>query len=117
MSEYINPEPTPKKNEYPAVWDLVMEDMKDRDYIGLVRYGTRLQPFNGRNSLVDLTEELLDAMVYLRQFREEINCIWKEIKLIHDVLAESQFLEKEDCVKIADSLMQSLKKSPAFLAE
>ena len=30
MSEYINPEPTPKKNKYPAVWDLVIEDMKSR---------------------------------------------------------------------------------------
>lgn len=61
------PEPTPIKNDKPAVWDLVIQDMKDRDTTGAQRYGTRLQPFNGRDSLVDAYQEILDLAVYLRQ--------------------------------------------------
>jgi len=61
------PEPAPIKNNYPAVWDLVLADMKERDEIGKQKYDTRLQPFNGRDPLIDLYQELLDAVVYLRQ--------------------------------------------------
>ena len=60
-------QPAPKKNDYPAVWDLVLEDIRRRDKLGQKRYGVRLQPFNGRDVLVDLYEELLDAVVYCRQ--------------------------------------------------
>ena len=58
------PEPVP--NDGPAVWDLVMADMHARDVLGRERYGTRLQPDNGRDHLVDAYQELLDAAVYLR---------------------------------------------------
>ena len=68
-------EPEPIKNNYPAVWDLVLKDIQDRDKFGLSKYGTRLQPFNGRNVLNDLYQELLDAVVYIRQliFEQETN--------------------------------------------
>lgn len=59
------PEPTP--NDKPAVWDLVIEQMRTRDRIGLERYKTRLQPFNGRDALIDLRDELLDAVAYIQQ--------------------------------------------------
>ena len=62
-----NPEPPPIKNNHPAVWDLVLADMKERDEIGKQKYNTRLQPFNGRDPLVDLYQEILDAAVYIRQ--------------------------------------------------
>lgn len=57
----------PIKNKHPAIWDLVLKDIKDRDEYGLKKYGTRLQPFNGKDGLVDLYQELLDAVVYIRQ--------------------------------------------------
>jgi hypothetical protein len=40
-------QPTPKKNDNPASWDLVLDDIKQRDSFGEKKYGTRLQPFNG----------------------------------------------------------------------
>jgi hypothetical protein len=43
------PQPPPIANEHPAVWDLVVADMRARDESGLVKYGTRLQPHNGRD--------------------------------------------------------------------
>lgn len=40
-------------------------DILARQYKGLETYGVPLQPFNGRNSLIDCYQELLDALVYL----------------------------------------------------
>lgn len=64
MTEQPAPVPQPGK---PAVWDLVVADMVARDKLGAARYGTRLQPGNGRNALRDAYEEALDLAVYLRQ--------------------------------------------------
>lgn len=64
-------QPQPVQNDHPAVWDLVLEEMKARDSLGESRYGVRLQPHNGRDSLRDLFEELLDGVVYLRQLMYE----------------------------------------------
>lgn len=60
-------QPAPRANTGPAVWDLVVADMRERDETGLRRYGTRLQPLNGRDALVDAYQEALDLAVYLRQ--------------------------------------------------
>lgn len=60
-------EPPPQINTNPAVWDLVKIDLAQRDDYGLKKYKTRLQPHNGRDTLVDLYQELLDAVVYTRQ--------------------------------------------------
>lgn len=61
----VQPDPAP--NDLPAVWGMVMKDMVDRDQIGRKRYGTPLQPHNGRDVLRDAYEEALDLAVYLRQ--------------------------------------------------
>lgn len=53
--------------EGPAVWDLVVADMRGRDSMGLRKYGVRLTPHNGRDALRDAYEEALDLAVYLRQ--------------------------------------------------
>lgn len=39
--------------------------------MGLKKYGTVLQPNNGRDALVDAYQEALDLVVYLRQRIEE----------------------------------------------
>lgn len=61
------PQPLPVGNTQPHVWDLVLEDMQERDKVGAVRYGRHLQPHNGRDALVDAYQEALDLVVYLRQ--------------------------------------------------
>lgn len=62
------PQPRPKNRKAdPAVWDLVIADMRDRDKVGKKRYGVRLKPHNGRRALVDAYQEILDLAVYLRQ--------------------------------------------------
>lgn len=64
---YSQPEPAPIKNDLPAVWDLVIKDMRDRDQFGRAKYHTPLQPFNGRDALIDAYQEALDLIVYLRR--------------------------------------------------
>lgn len=59
-------QPKPILNRYPASWDLVLDDIKKRDILGKRKYGTRLQPFNGRDTLRDIYDEALDMVVYLR---------------------------------------------------
>ena len=67
QSGYNTPQPTPAENSHSAVWDLVLADIAGRDAIGAVKYGQRLKPHNGRDSLVDAYQEALDLVVYLRQ--------------------------------------------------
>lgn len=63
----IKDQHAPIANHAVAIWDLVITDMHERDVVGYERYGTRLQPDNGRDALVDAYQELLDAAVYIRQ--------------------------------------------------
>lgn len=44
--------------------EALREDMRQRRRLGLVRYGVPVHPANGRDSLRDIYEELLDATVY-----------------------------------------------------
>lgn len=62
----VTEQAAPVANANPAVWPLVLDDMKARDGEGRRKYGVPLQPHNGRDTLVDLYQELLDAVVYTR---------------------------------------------------
>lgn len=62
----FNKNPPPVHNSKPRAWDLVIKDMDARNVFGMNKYGTPLQPFNGRDALTDAYEEALDLCVYLR---------------------------------------------------
>lgn len=64
-------QPDPIKNNRPCIQDLVIADIESRKAVGLERYGTLLQPFNGRDALMDAYAEALDLCQYLRQAIEE----------------------------------------------
>jgi len=83
-------QPLPVPNDGPSMHDLaaddirrshpggrapwigaVMRDLNARKQLGLDRYGSLLQAHNGRDALRDLYEELLDALVYCKQWLEE----------------------------------------------
>jgi len=69
--EYDGTQPLPVPNDGPSMHDLVIRDMEARKAFGLHKYGAILQANNGRDALTDLYEELIDALVYLRQLIEE----------------------------------------------
>ena len=74
MSKSLNSyEPDPIHTDETPVWELVIQDMKERDHEGRRKYGTPLQASNGRDPLKDLYQELLDAAVYVRQEIERRN--------------------------------------------
>ena len=64
------PDPV-KRDDQPAIQDLVIADIQARKLVGLERYGTLLKANNGRDALMDLYQELLDAVNYIRQVIEE----------------------------------------------
>ena len=60
-------QPMPIPNDSPDVQSMVIEDIRHRREVGIERYGTALQPHNGRDALRDAYEEALDLACYLRQ--------------------------------------------------
>lgn len=78
-------QPMPTKNNGPCIQDLVIADIETRKAIGLQRYGTLLQPFNGRDALRDAYEEALDLCQYLRQALEE-----RQLSKATDEMAEEE---------------------------
>jgi len=79
-------QPPPVPNDRPSIHDLVIGELEHRDpefapetaellrqrkALGLDRYKSLLQAFNGHDADQDLAEELADAVVYARQRVEE----------------------------------------------
>lgn len=62
------PPPTPGRAN---VFDALIAELRAREAQGSRTYGRSLETFNGRDPLEDLMEELLDALVYLQQWRME----------------------------------------------
>lgn len=71
--------------------DQVAEDLLARKEFGLDKYGTILQIGNGRNFLLDLYQELLDAVVYARGRLLEVpehGLEWLILFEVYDSVAE-----------------------------
>lgn len=85
------PEPAPKGTGR-EITPLVIKDLELRSKMGAEKYGETLRAFNGRNALVDLYQELLDATQYIRQEIEEQNATAP----ISDRQTAREFLK--DCV-------------------
>lgn len=64
-------QPMPTPNDHVSVQSMVREDLDLREQVGIQRYGTPLQPHNGRDALRDAYEEALDLCCYLRQMLAE----------------------------------------------
>ncbi len=54
-------------NDYPDIQSMVIADINERRNLGIRRYGTALQPHNGRDALLDAYEEAIDLAMYLKQ--------------------------------------------------
>ncbi len=70
MTEHIE-QPMPTRNGHVSIQSLVRIDLEAREQVGIQRYGTALQPHNGRDALRDAYEEALDLACYLRQAMAE----------------------------------------------
>jgi hypothetical protein len=76
MTTINSPEPPPQTNpNQRTVADYVLADIQERIAVGEAKYGTKLKTNNGRDALIDLYQELLDAVMYTRQLilgREDV---------------------------------------------
>ena len=72
-------QPLPKANEHPSVHDLMVADIRARAEFGLQKYGQPLRAFNGRDTLRDAYEEILDLGVYLRTLTYEKDAVEKAV--------------------------------------
>jgi len=93
----------PEKNDEDCIQDMVIDDIKERKKIGVEKYGTVLKPFNGRNSIVDLYQELGDALVYCKQMMIEREEMVKMLKYI-------AFSEEHGCFVGRDNILELLEK-------
>lgn len=59
-------QPLPVPNAHRPIQPLVMADIEARMAVGISRYGTPLQAWNGRDMLKDAYDEAMDLCVYLR---------------------------------------------------
>ena len=72
----------PIANDKPRAHELVMADIADRMAVGIQRYGSALQAFNGRDTLQDIYDELLDGAVYMRAVLEMRKAADSEVRAV-----------------------------------
>lgn len=60
-------QPDPEVNTNAPVVEWVVAFLDERAYLGEQKYGTKLQPHNGRDALRDAFEEAVDLAMYLAQ--------------------------------------------------
>lgn len=69
---HIGSQPAPQPGREVVLFH-VINDLKRRAEKGKAQYGTYLETHNGRDGLLDLYEELLDAAMYTKQLMMERN--------------------------------------------
>ena len=71
-------EQSPPEGEGVVIGDLVIKDIQSRMEAGKEKYGTYLRAHNRRLALVDMYQELLDAVLYCRQLLTEMGAFDEE---------------------------------------
>lgn len=86
-------QPLPTVNEETFIQDRVVSDIEARKAVGIQRYGTALQPFNGRDAIQDAYEEAMDLTVYLKQVLVERQAAASAVTLLEGFVRGSQTLD------------------------
>ena len=81
-------QPLPTPNDAEDIQSQVIRDIEERRELGIRRYGTALQPHNGRNALQDLYEELLDGAMYAKQALIEGGVLAQQLHSFIEFVAE-----------------------------
>lgn len=80
------------------ITDRVITDLQNRRQFGVEKYGQPLMPFNGRDPIQDWYEEMLDGILYAKQFlteNREIPTLSKEewgtvVRLLGEIGADTE---------------------------
>jgi NTP pyrophosphatase (non-canonical NTP hydrolase) len=119
------PEPAPQPGlEYVA--DLLLADIAERVEMGIGKYGTKLQTYNGRDSLWDAYQEVIDLAMYLRKEIAERKNIRDWQRAVHANAKEKGFWDDERNIgemlmlavsELSEALEAFRKHDPANFAE
>jgi len=123
-------EPAPQPSEHPAIQPMVVSelldgpeglanDINERAAMGLEKYGTLLKPFNGRNALNDLYQEILDAIVYARQaiYEKDFKRDYNAISLESGARLESSYQYLISMASFIRNIKEDEQASPEALSE
>lgn len=78
----------PVVNAEPDIQSQVIADIEERRKVGIQRYGTALQPNNGRDAVRDLYEELIDGAMYAKQWLIERERLLAQVAELQDKVAQ-----------------------------
>lgn len=101
--------PIPNRNQ--PIAELVVKDLELRTKHGIKEYGVALQPWNGRDAMLDLYQEVLDASVYCRQVMVEREKARELLWRIFTLVVGRESLNKEECIVISDAVKQILERT------
>jgi hypothetical protein len=93
-------QPPPQGGADVDCWHSLIAAMTERRRLGIEHYGTPLHPFNGRRALIDLSQELLDALVYLQQELEERRSLEGQLQAALTEVARLRLLHARACDRI-----------------
>jgi len=82
--------------------------LEERRALGIARYGTSLQIFNGRDGFIDTLQELLDASAYIQQVVTEL-CYKREASIERKAMEELR-TEIISCCKSAAWIFKKFRK-------
>lgn len=117
----------PVPNESPSVQGMVRADLETREALGRQRYGTVLQPNNGRDALRDAYEEALDLSCYLRQAiaerpREDIDAAVSRLRteLVREIDSQDNLIvelrkQLDFAVTMRDKHLDQARRVPGLL--
>ena len=115
-------QPKPEGSGTPIVVH-VMKDIAERVAVGVERYGEPLKANNGRNALLDLYQELIDGVMYIRQELEErkskdeqidiLENTNRTLKHINDILVS----QRDEAERARNDLQASVNKLMARIGE
>lgn len=100
MNKVAEHQINPTKNNEPCIQDMVIFDIQQRKQVGIERYGTVLQPFNGRSAVLDAYQEVCDLACYMRQILAEEQEPSEALQLALDRGWFAGILDGEGCLSV-----------------
>lgn len=75
----------PTQSDRPSAHDLLIEVIQERKKLGLERYNSLLQSYNGRDQMVDLLQELVDGSAYLINAIQERDDLLRKVEKLEAI--------------------------------
>lgn len=127
MSDLTDPQKMPVGTGA-EIAPLVIKDIEERVALGKAKYGETLRANNGRNAKIDRYQEMLDAVMYLRQELEEDADRERRTKLevakaagdtveVRRLLLEPHFVESDSLFSAVTAADCACKRPPPPLAQ